>query len=265
MERDLIEEYLTQLRARLLTSPRQAQLILDEAEDHLRESVAAGLAAGQTELQAQQAAITSFGSVRAVVRAPAAGRHGRVFAAVVDVVLWTWKLAAVYLIATFGIGLAWQLLGRLAIRLIWGATTPIGLEGGHKLQARPVVCASCRHVLPLPSITPSSFYPTTFVWLGAGAVGFALLGGFTLIRRWQQRSGRVRPLLHGSYSPMLGAIVFFILGALMVHARARLGAPWDSLPDAGVAVIAAVVSAVGYLIALGRALHRRQRPVVVSV
>jgi hypothetical protein len=72
-------------------------MILAEAEDHLRESAAAAVAAGQTETEAQQAAIAGFGSVRAVVRAHAAARHGRAFAAIADAVLGTWKLVAVYL------------------------------------------------------------------------------------------------------------------------------------------------------------------------
>jgi hypothetical protein len=62
-----IEQYLGQLRARL--RGREAGLILAEAEDHLREDVAAGLAAGLTTEEAQYAAISSFGSVRSVVRA----------------------------------------------------------------------------------------------------------------------------------------------------------------------------------------------------
>jgi hypothetical protein len=62
-----IEQYLGQLRARL--RGREAGLILAEAEDHLREDVAAGLAAGLTTEEAQYAAISSFGSIRSVVRA----------------------------------------------------------------------------------------------------------------------------------------------------------------------------------------------------
>ena len=62
MERHQIAEYLDQLRSSLLTSRRLALLILDEAEDHLRESAAAGVAARLTEAEAQQAAIASFGS-----------------------------------------------------------------------------------------------------------------------------------------------------------------------------------------------------------
>jgi len=64
---DLLARYLDELRAKLRTP--DADLVLAEAEDHLRESVAAGLAIGMTEREAQEAAISAFGSVRAVVRA----------------------------------------------------------------------------------------------------------------------------------------------------------------------------------------------------
>ncbi len=65
--REPIERYLGDLRGRLRV--RDAHLILAEAEDHLREDVAAGRAAGLTEHEAQLAAISSFGSVRSVLRA----------------------------------------------------------------------------------------------------------------------------------------------------------------------------------------------------
>jgi HAAS domain-containing protein len=257
MERDLIEEYLAQLRAGLLTSPRQAQLILDEAEDHLRESVAAGLAAGQTELEAQQAAIASFGSVRAVVRAHAAGRHGRVFAAVADVVLGTWKLLAVYLLADV---LAWQAYQLLA--------APVGhLIGDVPVGNLVAVCIKgCNRISPSQRRVVASdlMYPTSLLWIYAGAIGLALLAVFAFIRFWQRRHGRVRPMLLGSYSPAPGAIIFLGFAALIVYALARSGARWYYEPDVMVALIAAVVTAVGYLVALARALRRRPRPVVVA-
>ncbi len=40
---DLIGEYLDQLRAGLRVAPGEAELILAEAEDHLRETAAAGV------------------------------------------------------------------------------------------------------------------------------------------------------------------------------------------------------------------------------
>ena len=67
MRDDLVEAYLAELRTRLRAP--DAELVLAEAEDHLRESVAAGIAIGMSEREAQEAAISAFGPVRAVVRA----------------------------------------------------------------------------------------------------------------------------------------------------------------------------------------------------
>jgi hypothetical protein len=64
---DLVVAYLAQVRGKLRAP--DADLVIAEAEDHLRESVAAGVAIGMTEREAQEAAISAFGSVGAVVRA----------------------------------------------------------------------------------------------------------------------------------------------------------------------------------------------------
>jgi hypothetical protein len=69
MTADLIARYLDELHAGLRVPAAEAELIAAEAEDHLRETAAAGIAIGMTELEAQEAAISSFGPVRAVVRA----------------------------------------------------------------------------------------------------------------------------------------------------------------------------------------------------
>ena len=99
-----IEEYLRQLRASLRTRPEQTSRILAEAEDHLRECVAAGRAAGLTETEAAEAAISSFGTVRAVVRAHQT-RRGRAAAALPGLVTAIWLLVATELTLLFAIGL----------------------------------------------------------------------------------------------------------------------------------------------------------------
>jgi hypothetical protein len=250
MERDQIAEYLDQLRSGLLASRRRAQLILDEAEDHLRESAAAGMAAGLTEAEAQQAAIASFGSVRAVVRAHAAGRHGRAFAAVSAVALAAWQLFTVYLLAVFGVWLAYRLLSSPVGRSL--VVMPVPITG------TTVCIKGCNHIDAGQPVI-ASLYPTSDVWLGAGAIGVALLVFFAFFRFWQRRSGRARPMPLGSYSPMPGVVIFFGVAVLIVCAWAR----GTSVVDLGVPLLAAVCSAVGYAIALGRALHRRPRPVAV--
>jgi len=95
---DLIAGYLEELCAGLRVPADEAELIVAEAEDHLRETAAAGLAIGMTELAAQEAAISSFGPVRAVVRA-----HRRRVVTAAAAAMAAWKLAAL-LVTTVGTG-----------------------------------------------------------------------------------------------------------------------------------------------------------------
>ena len=95
---DLIAGYLEELYAGLRVPAAEAELIAAEAEDHLRETAAAGIAIGMTELEAQQAAISSFGPVRAVVRA-----HRRRTVTAGGAAMAAWKLAAL-LATTVGVG-----------------------------------------------------------------------------------------------------------------------------------------------------------------
>ncbi len=95
---DLIHGYLAELSAGLRVPTAEAELILAEAEDHLRETAAAGLATGMTELEAQQSAISSFGPVRAVVRA-----YRRRTVTAGDAAMAAWQLAAL-LAVTLGVG-----------------------------------------------------------------------------------------------------------------------------------------------------------------
>jgi hypothetical protein len=99
--RDLIAGYLAELRAGLRVPPTEAELILAEAEDHLRETAAVGMTVGMTGLEAQQAAISSFGPVGAVVRA-----HRRRTATAVDAAVAAWKLTALLATTAGAVGLA---------------------------------------------------------------------------------------------------------------------------------------------------------------
>lgn len=95
---DLIARYLEELYAGLRVPAAEAQLIAAEAEDHLRETAATGIAIGMTELEAQQAAISSFGPIRVVVRA-----HRRRTVTAGSAAMAAWKLAAL-LATTVGVG-----------------------------------------------------------------------------------------------------------------------------------------------------------------
>jgi hypothetical protein len=95
---DLIAGYLKELYAGLRVPTAEAELIAAEAEDHLRETAAAAIAIGMTDLEAQEAAISSFGPVRAVVRA-----HRRRTVTAGGVAMAAWKLAAL-LATSVGVG-----------------------------------------------------------------------------------------------------------------------------------------------------------------
>jgi hypothetical protein len=242
MEHDPVGEYLDQLRASLHTPPGQTRLILAEAEDHLRESIAAGRAAGLTEPEARQAAISSFGSVRAVVRAHQA-RRGPAAAALGALALAAWKLASVYLLAVFVSALAWQLFSGLAVRLL-GITQPM-IAPGH-----PICVRHCPHGIA-PAAPAVDVYPR-LAWLAAGAAGLALLGGFALIRRYQRRRGLARPAPLGGYFPLAAAVALVILAGWVL----RFG---KGLPDAGIASFAALAAAAGYIIRMAGAIMHRPR------
>jgi ABC-type glycerol-3-phosphate transport system permease component len=111
--RDLIAEYLDRLRRGLRVRAGEAELILAEAEDHLRESEAAGLAAGMTGREAQEAAISGFGPVRAVTRAHLARAAGGPAVAVMA----AWKLVSLLLLAAGTSGMAIVVFTGLAGRV----------------------------------------------------------------------------------------------------------------------------------------------------
>jgi hypothetical protein len=121
------------------------------------------------------------------------------------------------------------------------------------------LCTRCSVHSGWIALTTGGLGPESFPWLGAGLAGVVLIGGFALIRRWQQRGGRVRPLLPGSYSPMTGTIFFFALTAWLVWGWTRWSLPWWAMQDKRLALIAALGSGVFYVVALGWTLLRGQR------
>ena len=135
---DLVEEYLDELYSQLRGSPRQARRLLAEAEDHLRQGVDEGLAGGLTLEEAQQHAVSSFGSVRAVVRAHDT-RLRRVPGAAVlaDLVMSGWKLGSIGLLAVGASGLVVA-----AMNVLFGRSFVAAAAPGLHLPA-----ASCRYWL----------------------------------------------------------------------------------------------------------------------
>jgi len=242
--RDPIEEYLVQLRAGLrtglraglCTGPGEAELILAEAEDHLRETAAAGLAIGMTEREAQEAAISIFGPVRAVVRAHHARRGWLATAG--EAGLAAWKLASILLLMSGVTGLAIA-----AINTIWPTVVLVPNNG---------VCWPC---LPGPAFVPVFLGVSDSLWLAwavATAGGAILLAGCGLTLRRRRRRGR--GMLLGGLFPMVAAGFFSGSGLALT----TLGASAPVWPATGFAA-AYLVLAVGYAVGMARMLRRQRR------
>jgi hypothetical protein len=160
-----IEEYLRELAASLPTRPPETSRILAEAEDHLRESMAAGLAAGLTETEAAEAAISAFGSIRAVVRAHQT-RRGQVAALLGRAAMTAWGVVSVALVSMFAVVF---LVGVVSI-------------------------TNARHAVPAPGSqappgagAPRRSHQEVAIGLGfgmaSGPAGVVVLGGYLITRR----------------------------------------------------------------------------------
>jgi hypothetical protein len=201
---DLIAGYLAELRAGLWVPAAQAELIVAEAEDHLRETAEVGMEIGMTEREAQEAAISSFGPVRAVVRA-----HRQRTITTGDAVMAAWKLT----------GLLATIVGTGVLATVFLLHSPLTWATGIRLQAVPPgVVTACQ--CPTPPVAVPATIP------GAMALPFAAMaaGGLALLAT---RPLATRPLAAGRLarratsgwdplSPAVTAIFFLLVTALLL-------------------------------------------------
>jgi hypothetical protein len=267
MPNDPIEEYLEQLRAGLRAAPHEAELILAEAEDHLRETAAAALAAGMTEREAQEAAISSFGSVRAVVRAhadrPGSLMRGRTATAVLgDLFLAAWKLGGVGLTAIGASGLVVALMNHTLGRAFTGQP-PAGVTFP---QAR---CAYWLSLWPgahtcAQAATLEASSDNVVLRGAAGVAGVALLVTYAAVRYLLRRRGLGPAVLLAGYFPLLAACVFGTGGLGLALAQLTgftvTEGPGSYLSGAVVSLALAACYAVRARPAFGRLVRGMLRP-----
>lgn len=220
----LVDEYLSQLRASLRTGPAETSRILAEAEDHLREFVAAGLRTGMTEAEAQEAAASAFGSVRAVVRAHQT-RRARTIAVLGGCAMTSWKLAGLSLLA-FGVS-------DLALLAVVRVTHP-----GLRLA---------------PGVGAVSLADPVLRGIAVGMAGLLLLAGCRLARRFRRRGTVPAPVRPAGFFP-LAAAIFFGAGAIAQILLMISGAHVGGLP-----VLATLALAIGYGVRMGWTVRPRRR------
>ena len=224
---DLIAGYLDQMRAGLRVPAAEVELILAEAEDHLRETAAAGRAIGMTEREAQEAAISSFGSVRAVVRAHHARRGW--LAAAAEAGLAAWKLAAILLLTSGVTGLAID-----TILMIWPPVVTV-------TPGSQTPCWPC-----LPTQAAVIINPVWLAWTAAAAGGAILLAGCGLILRARRRRGR--GILLGGFFPMVAAGFFGAIAlALTTMSAGGVGVPVPGFPPGSGFTVASHPAVADYL------------------
>lgn len=246
---DLVAAYLADLRGRLRA--RDAELVLAEAEDHLRESVAAGLAIGMSEREAQEAAISAFGSVRAVVRAHSRGK-GQLAA---DLAMTALKLGWVGLFSVAASGFV-----ALAMNRLFGASFVGGAPAGTRFSP-----ARCQHWLSIwhgahtcaqAAMLESSSDAVSLRVIGGGIGGLALLGGYLLARRYWRRGG-ARVLPRGFFP--LAAAGVFTAGALTLVVCTVTGGPLG-VPAGPGAYLSGALVALGMAAAYGVLARRALKP-----
>ena len=252
---DPVEDYLDQLYAGLRTTPRRARRIIAEAEDHLHEATAAGVEAGLPEREAQEAAISSFGSVRAVVRAHA--RRVPPLAVFGELVMAAWKLASIALLAVAGSGL---------VAFVMNQTLGPSFVGGDPARATGVSVAACHYWMSIwphaqtcgqaAMLETSSDAVTLRVFMLIP--GLILLEGYVLARRYQGKRGWRADVLPDGFVPTVAACLF---GALTAGLTFLAAARPDASQAGGVgsylsAAIVTLLITLGFVPSLRRALLR---------
>jgi hypothetical protein len=250
---DPVEEYLDQLYARLRTRPREGRRLLAEAEDHLREGVTEGQAAGLSEREAAEHAISSFGSVRAVVRAHERRRRQTPAALFGELAVSAWKLISVGLLAVGASGLVAAVMNAVAgPGFVGGAPTTTG-----------VTPADCQHYLTIwrgaGSCAQAAVLETASdavsLRVAAGILGLMMLGTYLLTARGVPRT------LPDGFVPTVAVAIFGTAGAglaavaLLAPAQSGLGGPGCYLSGA----IASLAVAAMFAVPLRRTLFRHAR------
>jgi hypothetical protein len=230
--RDLIADYLRELGTRLRTP--DADLVLAEAEDHLRESVAAGLAIGMTEREAQEAAISAFGPVRAVVRA----HHRRPRQLAADLVMAGLKLGWTGMFAIAASGFV-----ALAMNHLFGRS----FVGGSPATGDRYTAAQCAHWLAIwqgartcaqaASLEASSDAVSLRV-IGGTLGGGILLACYLLARLYWRRADAVLPK---GLLP-LAATAIFTTAALALVVCTFTGGPFGAPSGPGTFLSGAIVA-----------------------
>ncbi|HZU75656.1 MAG TPA: permease prefix domain 1-containing protein [Dehalococcoidia bacterium] len=240
---DPIERYLDQLAHELRLGPERTRRVLREAEDHLRESVAAAEAAGATPDEAERQAIDRFGSPRTVARRFAAEQAS----VLPPSVLLNLVLAVVLLGG----------IGAVAVGISGGVAQVMGSVFGERFVAGDTngvtyTPARCRDFMEYEPQAPDCEAAATAHHFGEvvgyrialGVLGICALAVYALVRRRYPYLAGVRVLPDG-FVPTVGAALFGAAAALLLFQSLGQLAVGDA-SGVGAYLSGGIVSAVAF-------------------
>ena len=204
-----VEDYLDRLMLTLSGPPRHVRHTLAEVEAHLHDAVAAELAVGKSQADAERAAVDRMGPVQAVTGRSAS--FARPTAAVVRRAALAGSLIGGVALVAYGIsaGISWALA---AIRGGTFVTTPFP-PGTYtssdcaRWQAGDPSAHSC-----VAAMTADHVGDIVLQGLAAGIVGVLALTAFwSMRRRWQDRG--TRTALPVGSAEAVGAILAVLVSA----------------------------------------------------
>lgn len=232
-----IDAYLNELLVALQGNAPDVRRVLAEAEEHLRDAAAEGVAAGLEPEEAERQAVARFGSARLVARRFAAETPARLTRALLgQVVLAALLLGSVGLVAVGMSGGVAAAMGSL-----WGKSFVAG--DPHGITYTAARCADFQEYHPRPTCeqaaTAHHFDEVVGYRLDAGVLGLLGLGAYAVARRRRQQV-RVGGLPE-TFVPTVAAAVFAVGGGgLLLMAFGQMGpGSGEYLSGALVALVAA--------------------------
>lgn len=265
-----IDAYLDQLLLELHGRARDVRRVLVEAEDHLRDAAAEGVAAGLSESEAEVAAIERFGSARVVARRFTDARSLDVGRGVVIRELAS-SLTLVVAVGLLAIGASGVL--SMGMRSLFGDRFVAGDLPG--VTYTPERCRDFFEYHPEASscaaaATAHHADEVESYRVAAGALGVVVLGGLL----WYRRRSRMRASADGDgsgpdigvlpegFTAVVGVSLFGVAGAVLgVQALGQMvGTGVGSGPGQWLsgAVVSTLVAS-WYAVALVRLLASRTR------
>src|SRR6185369_8784940 len=238
-----VERYLDDLFNRLAGTGMAGRRAIAEAEDHLRESVAARMAAGATADDAERAAVAAFGSAESVSAALRAA-HRPIAALFRPAFVASWWIAIAASLAIGASGVALWISGRV-LGSFWAAG-----------DRHPVSAARCAQYLRLEPSSPDCYHAETahhFFEMVRNRLAIGVLGLIAAVA-WialRKRFTADRPA---------APLVFLLTAGLLYMSVPYLGSV--SVVGIGRKFADGVAALVVAIVAAGWALARYRRPVV---